>query len=209
VKARQAEEMLEAAGGVPGLEEAIGIPADHWGGRCHEISLRVVRTGLLGPARVARGSALRVFSQHSWIVLGEGERPDPYDTASVIADPTIFHYQDREPYVLVTRNAMKTHFPHGMGSIWGPEGGPPPEPAGKRIGLNGYESLSDVAKTFLEICGYPLDYRGWAHLVHGPVQGWPAGEIVTAMCATTELAAVTPIDVIGMTTDLNPQELYW
>jgi len=208
VKPGTVQARLDAAGGVQGLEEAIGIPASEWGGRCHEISLRVLRTGLLGEGRVARGSARGVTSQHSWIVLGDEPLPDPYSEESVIADPTIFAYERRQPYVLVKQNLMHTHWPHGAGDIW-TQGGPPPDPAGKRVELEGYEGLSGMAKAFLELCGYPLDYKGWAHLVHGPVQGWPAGEIVTAMCATKELAVITPIDITGMTTELNPKELYW
>jgi hypothetical protein len=208
VNPRAVQERLDAAGGLTALEEAVGSPAATWGGRCHEISLAVLKSGLLGPGRVARGTARGVTSQHSWIVLGDAERPDPYSEKSVIADPTIFSYEGRDPYVLVKQNLMHAHWPHGAGDIW-THGGLPPEPTGKLIELEGYEDLPEMAKRFLELCGYPLDYRGWAHLVHGPVQGWPAGEVITAMCATRELAVITPIDIIGMTTELNPKELYW
>ncbi len=208
MKVSHVQRILDQAGGLPALEEAVGIPAAQWGSRCHEISLAVLKSGLLGPGRVARGTARGVTSQHSWIILGDEPLPSPYSEESVIADPTIFHYERRDPYVLVKQNLMHTHWPHGAGDIW-TQGGPPPEPTGKLIELDGYEGLSGLARSFLELCGYPLDYRGWAHLVHGPVQGWPCGEIVTAMCATKELAVVTPIDVIGMTTELNPKGLYW
>jgi len=208
MKPRTVQERLDAAGGLPALEEAVGIPAAQWSGRCHEISLAVLKSGLLGSGRVARGTARGVTSQHSWIILGDEPLPSVYSEESVIADPTIFSYERRDPYVLVKQNLMHTHWPHGAGDIW-TQGGPPPEPTGKLIELEGYEGLSELARSFLELCGYPLDYRGWAHLVHGPAEGWPCGEIVTAMCATKELAVVTPIDVIGMTTELNPKGLYW
>ena len=202
--------ILDDAGNYEGLAEAIGVPVERWGGNCHSVSLAIVRSGVLGGGRVARGTAYGVTGQHSWIVLGDAERPDPYADDSVIVDPTVFHYEGRSPYILVKRNDMTRHHPHGAGSIW-TMGGPPPEPTGKLIELDeeSYGWLSVGARAFLEVCGYPLDYRGWAHLVHGPVQGWPCGEIVTAMCATKELAVVTPIDIIGMTTDLNPKGFYW
>jgi len=214
VRVAEARKIVEGAGGAEGLAEAIGVPLERWPGNCHSVSLAIVKSGALGDARakrgsrVARGAARGVGSQHSWIVLGEGERPDPYAPESVVADPTIFGYQDKDPYILVTRNDMSTHFPHGAGNIW-VLGGPPPEPTGEVIELEGYEGLSSRARHFLELCGYPLDYRGWAHLAHGPVEGWPAGEIITAMCATKKLAVITPIDITGMTTDLNPKGLYW
>jgi hypothetical protein len=208
VKPATVQARLDAAGGLPALEEAVGIPAAQWGGNCHSISLKIIKSGLLGPGRVARDSARAVTGQHSWIILGDAEHPDPYSEESVIADPTIFHYEGRDPYVLVKQNLMHTHWPQGTGDIW-TSGGPPPGPTGKLIELEGYADLSDLARSFLELCGYPLDYWGWAYLVHGPVQGWPAGEIITAMCATKELAVVTPIDIVGMTTELNPKGLYW
>ncbi len=53
----------------------------------------------------------------------------------------------------------------------------------------------------------PLDRRGWATLAHAPVEGWPAGEILGAMC-DSGMEAVVPIDIIGMLTDRNPSGLY-
>lgn len=187
------------------VEEAVKErgPAAEWAGRCHEMSLAVLRTGLFGPGRVARGGAQGIMSQHSWITLG-----DPYDRRSVVVDPTYIPATTGEAGILVTVN-MRRHWPQGgAGDIWA-DSGPPPAPTGKVVELEGFDELSPAARRFLEACGYPLDYRGWSHLVHGPVRGWPAGEIITAMCATRDLKVVTPIDIVGMTTELNPNGLYW
>jgi hypothetical protein len=51
------------------------------------------------------------------------------------------------------------------------------------------------------------DRQGWSVLAHAPVGGWPAGEIIDAMCESG-LDAVIPIDIVGMVTDRNPQGLY-
>jgi hypothetical protein len=208
VKVADARRLLEAAGGVKGLEKATGINAKNaWGGQCHGISLAVVRTGLLGEpgteARVARGFAKGVRSQHSWIVLGG----DPYDTEAVIADPTIWHYQGAEPYVHLARNTMRTHVPHGSGSIWAT--GAPPEPQGNTIALDWQDPPSGAAQAFLEACG-PLDLRGWMFLANSPVTGWPAREILSAVADTPGLGrSLIPIDILGMLTDRNPKGLYW
>jgi hypothetical protein len=41
-----------------------------------------------------------------------------------------------------------------------------------------------------------------------PVEEWPSGEIFAAMSRDPMLAAWIPIDILGMTTDLNPNVLY-
>jgi hypothetical protein len=44
---------------------------------------------------------------------------------------------------------------------------------------------------------------------HAPVLGWPAGEIIEAVCDTPGLGEViVPVDRIGMLTDRNPDGLY-
>ena len=59
---------------------------------------------------------------------------------------------------------------------------------------------------FLNLLG-PLDKNGWITLAHAPVERWPAGEIIDAMCESG-LEGYVPIDIVGMTTDRNPSGLY-
>jgi hypothetical protein len=202
VKAADARRLLKEAGGLEALEEALGEPAIRWGGRCHEISLKVLRTGILGPGRVARGGCQGVLSQHSWIILGGG----PYDRDAVIADPTLWSYQDAAPYVHFAKNSMRTHRPHGSGSIWR-YGHPDNCAPGKAVDLTWKKPPSKAARLFLELLG-PLDKRGWIELAHYPVEDWPSGEIIGAIADTFGEVQV-PIDILGMTTDRNPGGLYW
>jgi hypothetical protein len=195
--------MLEAAGGIAGLEKLLEVPLSSFHHGCHAGSLLVLRTGVFGPGRVARGFADGVRGQHSWIVLGGS----PYDTDAVIADPTLWSYQGAEPYIHFARNSMRTHVPHGTGSIWAT--GAPPEPQGKTIALDWQDPPSGAAQAFLEVCG-PLDLRGWMFLANSPVIGWPAGEILSAVADTPGLGqSLIPIDILGMVTDRNPKGLYW
>ena len=191
----------EAAAGLAEIELAVGSPATTWGGRCHEISLKVLRTGIFGEGRVARGTAANIPSQHSWIVLGE----DVYDPEATIVDPTMVVSHGSKPEILVVKN-MNFHQPHGTGSIWAH--GAPPEATGDVIRLIAQEdgTLSRKARAFLDLCG-PLDIHGWMTLANSPVQGWPAAEIINAMC-DSGLQAYVPIDIVGMITDRNPRGLY-
>jgi hypothetical protein len=190
------------------IEKAIGIPAARWGGRCHEISLAIVKSGLLGTpgenARVARGTCEGVISQHSWIVLGRDcWSPDLY-----LADPTLWHYAGGEPRVITGRNMNARHRPHGTGSIW-EYGSPPSCSLEDAVWLERHEDLSDEAQEFLELCG-PMNKRGWMTLANAPVQEWPAREILAAIADDTQLGpALIPVDVLGMLTDRNPGGLYW
>lgn len=195
-----AKEML------PEIEAAVGSPCVEWGGRCHAISLAVLRTGLFGPGRMARGVTQGPTGQHSWIVLGE----DPYEPRALIVDPTIWWYL-RAPdkaFVHVVRNQPRLYIPKGAGSIW--EWGKPEECAPEdEITLKDHDSLSDEAQLFLELCG-PLDRRGWMVLASAPVQEWPAREIIEAIADDPQLGeALVPIDVLGMLTGRNPNGLYW
>lgn len=195
------------------LAELIGLPVGRWVGRCHEVSLALLKTGEFGPGRVARGNARNVTSQHSWIVLGE----DVYDEHAVIVDATnpVFHKlynvggQKGSPVLVSARATGITHWPHGMGYIW--SAGPPQCGGEKAVkltpgGIAG-GPLSDAAQDFLQQLG-PLDRRGWSNLANGPMQGWPAGEIIAAMDDTKALRALVPIDILGMLTDRNPGGLY-
>jgi hypothetical protein len=173
-----------------------------WAHQCHAASLRLVRTGILGPqARVARGAARGVPGQHSWAVVG-----DPYDEDAPIVDVTLWSYTDDAPPVWRGSQRDGIHRPHQAGNIfdWGrpvPGDGEPielPEPDG---------GWSRLAATFLDVLG-PLDELGWSRLARAPVGGWPAGEILTQMAAVPVIQTVIPIDVLGMATDLNPDGLY-
>lgn len=186
-----------------GIAEAIGVPVEEWPGNCHSVSLAILRTGLLGKGRIARGMAEKVMSQHSWIVLGE----DCYSRDAWIADPTIFGAWGEEPEIKILKNRI-THVPHGSGSVWlfgRPRNAEDPATA---IRLAGHEELSAAARYFLQMVG-PLDQRGWMQLVSGPVEGWPAGDIIEAVIDDPQLGpAIPPIDVVGMLTDRNPGGLY-
>lgn len=184
------------------VEQAIGEPAVNWGNRCHEISLKVLRTRLFGPGRVARGMAISVIGQHSWIVLGA----DCYDPGAVLVDPTIGPLHG-EPVINVGLNDLVSHAPHGLGSIW--QYGRPAPATGPVIELPGFGSLSGAAREFLELAGYPFDYQGWCALASSPVQDWPAAEILTAVYQMPALKMTPPIDHVGMLTGINPKELYW
>lgn len=210
MKVADARRMLSDAGGVKGIEEMLGRPLSSFHHDCHSASLHVVRTGVFGPARVARGTARGVFGQHSWIVAGEPapyrERPDPWDLDAVIADPTLWSYQDAEPYVHFAKNSLKTHVPHGSGSIWA-SGHPANCEPEEAVSLEWRQPPSKAAQVFTEVLG-PLDKAGWITLAHYPVQGWPSGEIIGAVADTFGEAQI-PIDILGMTTERNPGELYW
>lgn len=196
---RLAEEML------PEIEAAVGSPCVEWGGRCHAASLAVLRTGIFGPGRMARGAAAGVPGQHSWFVLGD----DPYALCVPVVDPTIWWYRraPKRARIQVAWNDPMFYAPHGSGSIW--DYGVPPRPSGEVIRLKAEGSLSKFAWSFLEFCG-PLDRRGWMLLANAPVGGWPAREIIEAIADDPQLgAALVPIDVLGMLTDRNPGGLYW
>jgi hypothetical protein len=190
---------------VPSVEEVeavLGSPRDRWAHQCHGMSLALVRSGLLPrSARVARGTATKVGSQHSWAVLG-----DPYDPEALVVDITLWSYDSTAPFVYAAKGKVRPHTPHGAGSIW--SYGQPPEPVGEVIELQA--DLSPTARDFLALAASTgLDKRGWAVLAHAPVGGWPAKEILTAMYADDRLCSLIPIDIVGMATDINPSELYF
>lgn len=189
------------------LAELIGVPLDHWAGRCHAVSLALVRTGEFGRSRVARGGAEGIMSQHSWIVLGD----DCYDPAAVIVDPTYLPATEGRGEIVVDYARNLSHAPHGAGSIWRCAGSiwrwTGGEPGGAAVELTPKVPLSQFAQDFLAVLG-PMDVRGWyAFATHVPVEGWPAAEILTAIEETFPCAV--PVDKLGMVTDLNPRGLYW
>lgn len=183
------------------LAEAIDWPADNhrWRGHCHEVSLAIVRARVFPVARVARGAGQGIGSQHSWIVLGD----DVYDEDAIICDPTMF------PEVWYGTLKDGLHTPFGTGRIW--DFGRPmtaDEDGEEPYRPPGYDELSGHARRFLELLGGELSKKGWAELVHYPMQGWPSDEIVSMVCADPQLAWAVPIDIEGMVTDRNPSGLY-
>lgn len=191
------------------LEKAVGEPMEAWVNRCHEVSLAIIRSGILAyPARVARGWAEHVPSQHSWIVLDT--RPDDlnpvcYDDRATIMDPTLWAHHPEVEGVWQGTLRDGIHHPHQEGIIW-VHGGRPVHNGGETITLD-RTGLSRDVKRFLDLIE-PLDRSGWRALAHQPVQGWPAREILEAMC-DQGLGGWIPIDVLGMVTDRNPNSLYW
>lgn len=173
-------------------------PLDRWGKSCHQASLAVVQQ--LG-GRVARGGCRGVGGQHSWAVTGS----DCYDLDAVIVDGTLWSYDKAIDGIWVGTLRDGLHRPHGMGSIW--DWGKPSPPKGSIIRLTPSHGLSGIARKFLKLVE-PLDRDGWHTLAIAPVEGWPAGEILAAMDDTEALAALVPIDRLGMLTDRNPGGLY-
>lgn len=182
------------------LSRAIGIPFGLWEHRCHEISLKLLRTGEFGPGRIARGRAAGVISQHSWIVLGD----DCYSPDAVIVDPTLWSYLPSVTGIWVGPNLTR-HVPHGAGSCF--DGEMPIHHGGPDIALTPAVPFSPAAETWLAILG-PLDFRGWGEVAHLPVGDWPAAEITAAIADTPQLRALLRIDVLGMITDRNPGHGY-
>jgi hypothetical protein len=182
------------------IAEETLAPLDRWACRCHAASVALMNSGRFGTCRVARGSADGVAGQHSWLVLGD----DCYAN-TVVIDPTLWSYNPNVKGVWVGTYRHALHRPHGKGSIW--NWGRPDEATGPVIELTPRQPFSLAAKNFLELLG-PLDVRGWAMLVHAPVEGWPAAEIIDAVCENPILRPHVPIDIVGMLTDRNPGGLY-
>lgn len=182
------------------FEELTGRSLSGTGYDCHRAAHSLVHA--LGRGRVARGTCRGIGGQHSWMVDGE----DCYAERARIIDPTLWSYQGVEPYVWEgTARMQPLHVPHGHGNIW--RHGQPPEPTEDVIELA--EDPGDEATKFLKFAApYGLDRRGWAVLLHSPVGGWPAAEIVAAAYRTPALAAIPPIDIVGMLTDINPGGAY-
>lgn len=206
-KEDEMEHGTEVHGGELTLEvvaDAIGFTRDEISHQCHAVSLAILRAGLV-QGRVARGRCHGVRGQHSWIVEG----PDCYDPEARIIDATLWSYDPTVEGVWTGTLGDGLHHPHGwlQGlSVW--HWGRPDKPTGRVLHLAPTVALSDAARAFLKALG-PLDRRGWSTLANdAPVAGWPAGEILGAMADTPELAALVPIDRLGMLTDRNPGGVY-
>lgn len=170
-------------------------------GECHAASLEIVRSEAFADqrARVARGWTPDV-GKHSWVALG-----DPYDEDVFVLDPTLWSYIDAEPTMWFGRASERPHRPRGFGSIW--EYGRPVSTTEAYVELEPRTPLSYAARQFLALVE-PLDLWAWGCLANSPVGGWPAREIIEAMDDTPRLAALVPIDVLGMLTDRNPGRRY-
>lgn len=227
--------VLAALDDAEAVAAAIGIPTARWANDCHAVSLAAVRSGILGEpgprVRVARGtwrapSPDIAVGQHSWIVLCPEPRfgddmPGAYRPDAIIVDLTLgFTIADKlqeqtgrpvaqAPGIVAdVAGKLDRYRPHGAGDIWGPEGGRALRGKGKRVWLTPERPFSSIARVFLEVLG-PLDRSGWSTVFHGPMCGWPSAEIITGAAQTEEVAALIPIDIQGMVTDLNPSRLYW
>lgn len=187
----------------PEVEQlAMLVHADtpQWWHSCHGASLQVVRSRVFAGARVARGSCIGVPGQHSWVVVG-----DPYDPTMII-DPTIWSYDLSLPVATIPRAEWGRYTPHGAGNIWDATM-PRTAYSTKEKPIALAVPVSSQATSFLKMCGR-LGKSGWWDLLHSPVGGWPAAEIFAAAADTPELAALVPIDILGMLTDRNPGGLY-
>lgn len=173
---------------------------------CHSVSLALVRSGLLGKGgrrlRVARGACIGVPGQHSWVVLG-----NPYESKAQIVDLTLWSYDPTAPRIYVQDGMGDRYRPKGFGFIFDSE---KPHSRGGEPMLLQMERLSAQARQFLHIVG-PLDAPGWAALwSRTGMLGWPAKEILIAFLDQyPSLKTLVPIDIVGMLTDRNPENLYW
>lgn len=192
------------AGRVASIAEEIGVPYPQWINQCHAISLAILRTGRFGYGRIARGSCVGVPGQHSWIVLDK----DVYNSKAIIVDPTMAHHVKDKRGIVADYACNLPHNPKGKGNIFhGPHR--PTSCGDEPVTLVEPEGgWSGRARQFLRMVG-PLDQRGWGSLFEGPMEGWPAAEIVQAALNTPGMSAWVPIDIKGMLTETNPGNLYW
>jgi hypothetical protein len=179
-------------------------PLEGWAQQCHAASMRLMNSGRFGTCRVARGWCKGVGSQHSWLVIGD----DCYDQDATIIDGTLWSYDKTVDGVWVGAMRDGRHGPHGSGSIW--NFGRPTN--AEEDGEDVFEltppsaGWSDEAQSFFSLLG-PMSRQSWIRLAHYPVEGWPAGEIINAICESG-LEGYVPVDIIGMNTDRNPRGLY-
>lgn len=203
-------------------QKVSGHDGSSWAFNCHVASIAVVNSGLFPGSRVARGAAIGVGGQHSWVVLPgittpPGELVDPYDPNARVFDPTLWSYDERVQGIWDGPNLAR-HQPKGLGQI-----DMDALPYYDGSGSNEIEmpreianQLSYQARDFLLNLG-AISYGSrkvamppvnWMQLGNMPVQGWPSAEIIEAMYHTPGLAAFIPVDIAGMLTTLNPEGLY-
>lgn len=192
------------------------FPSGDWSHQCHAASLALVRSGLLAPFgepghdyRVVRGVCAGVPGQHSWVVIG-----DPIGVRhAIVVDPTLWSYTQEDPGVIVTTysRTYTKHRPKGVAVTARRRAdifdiGKPGPAISTVIPLDVKDAF---ARHFLDLLG-PMDAAGWHTLFSRlPMTGWPAKPILTAAAAHPALAPHIPVDILGIYTDLNPDNLYW
>lgn len=183
-------------------------PLDEWAHNCHAASIQIVQQLPVGAARVARGAARGVVSQHSWMIVGM----DCYDERALIVDPTLWSYREDVDGVWTGTYADHIHRPHGYSTQTMIEWGCPVGGDDDPIELNWPEGGPSIeAKMWLGMFERTtnLDRQFWSMLAnHAPTKGWPIGEFLAAMDDTPDVTALVPIDILGMLTDRNPGGLY-
>lgn len=186
------------------LMASIDFPLDRVAHNCHAVSHAIVKAGLFERARVARGYAVGVTGQHSWVVADYGV-DGVYDSGAMIIDATLWSYDENVTRVWQGTYRDNVHRPHGWGSAF--EAAYPHSHGGREIRLTVNFPMSQEARNFLGELG-PLDYAGWQMVANLPVFGWPAAEVIRAMCETKAVSVLVPVDIEGHLTDRNPGGLY-
>ena len=194
--------MTETSPAIMEFAESLNLDASGWYRNCHVASLHIVQSDrfrLAFPnARVARGWAQGVDSQHSWVSTG-----DPYDDDTQIFDATLCDYREDVHGIWTGKLADEIHVPHGYGFLL-----PEDYPTGNGSDIITIDApMTHELEAFLRDVG-PLDAQGWMELANGPMQGWPSPEAIRLMRANPLLRSFVPIDIAGMLTDENPGGLY-
>lgn len=204
---------------LPSLSEvaaAIDWPQDTWRNQCHAVSHAIVQAGIVPHARVARGvcDGVGAAVQHSWIVAptASGQLGDCYADNAVIIDPTLWTFRSDVTGIYVARaDEHRWHRPHGKGDHIMNVGRPRRPAAGEAtipLAQSELDRLSSEARWWLDRMFGPLTRDGWFDLVHMTVIGWPSDEIIRAVQNTPGLKSFTPVDIVGMLTNLDPGGLY-
>lgn len=203
-------------------QKIAGHDGSSWALNCHVASIAVVNSGLFPGSRVARGAALGVGGQHSWVVLpSENTLPvelvDPYDPDARIFDPTLWSYDENVKGLWTGPNLLR-HQPKGLGQIdmdalpyydgSGSNEIVMPREVANKLSYKARDFLLEIGAVTYGSREVKMPPVNWMHLGNAPVQGWPAAEIIEAMYHTPGLSAFVPVDIAGMLTTLNPEGLY-
>jgi len=115
------------------IEKAIGIKADRWVSRCHEIAGCILRKNLVpSKSRLCYGNWMgafeegspfhgRAFTHHGWIELPDGR----------VYDPTRWVFEQVKPYIYVGANDHYDDCAEELRAALHPSG--MPEPQGKTV----------------------------------------------------------------------------
>jgi hypothetical protein len=129
---------------------------------------------------------------------------DCYSLVAPILDATLWCYDPSADAPWYGTYADGRHKPHHAGRL----GRMRQALAGDGPPVRLEADWSPEAARFLAEVG-PLDFQGWGRLLSGPVEDWPAAEIVAAAHADPRTRALIPIDTVGMLTDINPGGAYF